>query len=133
MTLVRWEPFGELDRNWGRFFGSTSAGRIAPPLDVSEDENQYLVKADLPGMSDKDIDVTVKDDVLHIKGERSADEEKKGERFHVVERRRGVFRRTVSLPGPVDHDKVKARFTNGVLEVILPKSEAAKPKKIEVN
>ena len=135
MTLVRWEPFGEIDRHWGRFFGPAHQGGAPnyPRLDVSEDDEQFIVKVDLPGLSDKDIDLTVKEDVLYIKGELEKEEARDGERFHVVERRHGVFRRHVSLSGPVDNDQVKAKFANGVLEVILPKSEAAKPKKIEVN
>jgi HSP20 family protein len=134
MTLVRWEPFGELDRRFGRLFGPAFREDAVyhPRLDVSEDDDRYVVKADLPGMSDKDLDLTVKDDVLYIRGELEKEEEREGERYHVVERRHGVFRRTVSLPGPVDNEKVEAKFTDGVLEVVLPKSEAAKPKKIEV-
>jgi HSP20 family protein len=135
MAIVRWEPFGELDRHWGRFFGTAEQGTATfyPRVDFSEDDDRYVVKADLPGLSDKDIDLTVKDDVLYIKGELRKEEEKEGERFLVAERRHGVFKRTVSLPGPVDSEQVKAKFVSGVLEVVLPKSAAAKPKKIEVN
>ena len=143
MTLVRWEPLHnlgfrtrEIDRVWDRFFGPFAVehtGARVPPIDVSEDEAQIVVKVELPGMSDKEIDVTVKDNALIIKGEKKREKEEKGERYHLVERSFGTFSRSIALSADVDHEKVKAKFKNGVLKIVLPKSEAAKPKKVEIN
>ena len=127
----------ELDRFFGNWFAPFEVFRtdevLAPSLDVEETENEVVVKAELPGLTDKDIDVSVVDDTLTIKGEKKHDKEEKGKHYHLVERRYGSFQRCVRLPSSVNSKKASARFKDGVLEITLPKSEEAKPKKIEIN
>ena len=116
-----------VDRELDRFFGNWFA-----PFEVFRTD-EVLVKAELPGLTDKDIDVSVVDDTLTIKGEKKHDKEEKGKHYHLVERRYGSFQRCVRLPSSVNSKKASARFKDGVLEITLPKSEEAKPKKIEIN
>jgi len=145
MDLVQWKPFrevsrlrSEMDRLWDEYFGS---GRRAlqpmeeawlPAVDVSESEDKITVKAEIPGMEAKDIDISMSGDTLIIKGEKKTEREEKEENYHVVERSYGSFRRAVRLPASVDADKVEATYKNGVLTVILPKKEEVKPKAIEI-
>ena len=105
-----------------------------PLLDVNERENEFVIRAELPGMKSEDIQLTVQGNVLTISGEKleKTEEEKKGKYYH-VERRYGSFRRDVTLPSSVDADKIEAGMENGVLTVTLPKTEQAKPKKISVH
>jgi HSP20 family protein len=127
----------ELDRVWHSWlapFRTTGAGGVAQPsLDVAETESEVQVTAELPGLSEKDIDVTLVDDTLTIKGEKKEEEKEEGKHFHRVERRYGSFERCLRLPSPVDTKAVSAKFENGVLTITLPKAEEAKPKKIEIN
>ncbi len=102
------------------------------PLDVAETDNDFVVKSSLPGIKPEDVQITVHGDTLTIRGETKADEEKKGETWHLRERRFGSFQRSVSFGTPVDSDKASAHFENGVLTLTLPKSEAAKPKQIKI-
>lgn len=146
MNLVRWDPFRELEdmndrlnRMFGRSVTGQGDGREAmtladwtPAVDVSESDNEYVIKADLPHVKKDDVKVTVQEGILSIQGERKKEEEKKGEKIHRVERAYGRFVRTFSLPDYVDESKVSADFKDGVLIVHLPKSEKAKPKAIEV-
>jgi len=101
-----------------------------PSIDVSETDKEVEVKADLPGMDEKDIEVSLSDGVLTIKSERKAEKEEKDEKksFHRVERSYGLYRRSVSLPCEIDENKVKADFSKGVLTVTMPKSAKAKSK-----
>ena len=103
---------------------------LTPTFDVSETEKELIVKAEVPGMDKKDIHINLSDGLLTIKGEKK--QEKKNENYHSVERRYGMFSRTIRLPFEVEADKVDATYKDGVLKVTLPKSEAAKPKKIEI-
>ena len=103
---------------------------LTPAFDVSETEKELIVKAEVPGMDKKDIHINLSDGLLTIKGEKK--QEKKNENYHSVERRYGMFSRTIRLPFEVEADKVDATYKDGVLKVTLPKSEAAKPKKIEI-
>lgn len=103
-----------------------------PLLDIAERENELLVKAELPGMKPEDLNVSVEGNVLTIDGEKIVSEEEKKENFYHNERRFGAFRRTVTLPTSVDADNIQASYDNGVLTIVIPKSEAAKPKKIKV-
>ena len=105
---------------------------FAPAFDVSETENELIVRAEVPGMDQKDIDVSLSDGVLTIKGEKKQEKEDKNEDYHTVERRYGAFSRTMRLPVEVDIDKVDATYKKGVLKITLPKSEPAKPKKIKI-
>ena len=102
------------------------------PLDVSENENEFVIKASLPGVKPEDVQITVHGDTLTIQSETKAEEEKKGERWHLRERRSGSFQRSLSLATPVNSDKAQAQFEHGVLTLVLPKSEAAKPRQIKV-
>jgi HSP20 family protein len=102
------------------------------PLDISENENEFIVKASLPGIRPEDVQITVHGDTLTIRGEMKAEEEKKDEHYHLRERRFGLFQRTVRLSAPVQADKARAEFENGVLTLTLPKAEEAKPKQIRI-
>ncbi len=108
-------------------------GEWAPSVDVYEDESKVVVKAELPGMTDKDIDVNILNNTLAIKGEKKKEEEKKEQSYYRLERSYGAFQRSITLPSHVASDKVKASFKNGVLEIELPKKEEAKPKQIKVD
>jgi HSP20 family protein len=145
MKLVRWEPFRNLENlheGITRLFEDTLQGRQydgdffsgiwIPAIDMYETENDIVIKAELPGITKEDIDIEVKDGILSLKGERKRDKEVKEENYHRVERYYGAFHRRFALPSHVDSDKVKAKFKDGLLEITLPKAEAAKPKKIEV-
>jgi HSP20 family protein len=145
MDLVPWRPFrevsrlrSEMDRLWDDYFGP---GRRAlrpmeeawlPAVDVSETADKITVKAEIPGMEAKDIEISMVGDTLTIKGEKKAEHEEKEENYHMIERSYGSFSRAMKLPGMVDADKVKATYKNGVLIVVLPKKEEVKPKAIEI-
>ena len=139
-----WRPFREIermrremDRLWDSFFERTPA-RVEeavewlPTLDVSETKNDYVVKAELPGMDPKDIDISLTNDLLTIKGEKKQEKEEKEENYHLIERSYGSFTRSVRLPGQVQSDKINAHFKNGVLKVTFPKTEEAKKKEIKI-
>ena len=104
----------------------------APLVDISEDEKEYLIKAEIPEMKKEDIKLNVHDDVLTITGERKYEKEEKNKKYHRVERAYGSFLRSFTLPEDADGSKVNAEYKDGVLKVHLPKSEKAKPKAIEV-
>jgi len=103
-----------------------------PAFDVSETEKALIVQAEVPGMDQKDIDINLSDGLLTITGEKKHEKEDKEENYHCVERRYGKFSRTMRVPFEVEADKVDATYKDGVLKVTLPKSETAKPKKIEI-
>jgi len=113
------------------FDGGWSWG-FSPPVDVREDEKEVTVKAELPGMEEKDIEVNLADNGLTLKGEKKAEKEEKGKDNWYRETRYGAFQRFIPLPEGLDREKVDARFKNGVLTVTLPRLEAAKSKKIAV-
>jgi HSP20 family protein len=142
MDLIKWEPFRELssirrqmDRLWDSFFEreEAPAGLWAPEIDISETPEEILVKADVPGIDQKDLSVTLSGDNLTIKGERKEEKEENGKHFHRVERRYGGFHRSVPLPVSVDATKISAEYNNGVLEIHLPKTAESKPKEIKIN
>src|SRR5689334_6715214 len=142
MALVRWDPVRELDslqgdmnRLFDRFFeGRTGNGgrRWIPPMDLLETEDHLVLRGDLPGMTEDDIDIEIKDNVLTVSGERKADQEDKGEGYHRVERAFGRFSRSLTLPPGVDPGKVEAGFKQGVLEVQIPKPAEAKPTRVHI-
>jgi HSP20 family protein len=101
-------------------------------VDISEDEKEYVIKAEVPEMKKEEIKINVQDDVLSISGERKYEKEEKGKKYHRVERAYGSFMRSFTLPEDADGSKVNAEYKDGVLKVHLPKSEKAKPKAIEV-
>lgn len=104
----------------------------SPAVDISEDEKEYVVKAELPDLKKEDVKVCVEDGDLTISGERKFEKEEKGKKYHRIERSYGSFVRSFTLPEGVSGDKVSASFKDGVLEVHLPKDEKAKPKSVEV-
>jgi HSP20 family protein len=145
-TLTRWEPFREMEEFQNRL--STLLGRSprrpigreeitlpewTPLADITEDEKEYLIKAELPEMKKEEVKVTVENGVLTISGERKFEKEEKKRKYHRVERGYGTFMRSFTLPDNADATKIKAEFKNGLLTVHLPKTEHAKPKQIEVN
>lgn len=103
-----------------------------PAFDITENEKEYVVTAELPGIDAKELDITYTDGVLTVKGEKKQENEEKGDNFHRIERRYGSFHRSFRIPGEVKSDKVDANFKDGVLKLTLPKAEESKPKKIEV-
>jgi HSP20 family protein len=126
MTIVRWDPF--------RDFGLTTGATWVPPVDVFQTgDHELVLKAELPDMTREDIDVTVENFVLTIKGEKKLATDVKEEQFHHIERRYGAFSRSFSLPRTVDASKVAADYKNGVLTVRLPLREEAKPRQIKVD
>lgn len=122
-----------------RFFGDFTLPSLmfedaewTPAFDVSETDNELIIKAEVPGMDKKDINITVSDGMLTIKGEKKHEKKEENEHYHRVETHYGAFSRTLRLPTEVEADKVDATYKDGVLNVTLPKSEAVEPKKIEI-
>jgi HSP20 family protein len=145
MAIERWDPFRDmvslrdavsslLQESFVRPGGVAGGGSPATlPLDVHETDSEFVVKASLPGMKPEDVQITVHGDTVTIRGETKAEEERKGQTWHLRERRSGAFQRSVSLATPIDSDKANARFDDGVLTLTLPKSEKARPKQIKIN
>jgi len=132
MTLVRWDPFREFAQIQDRLNALSSAW--VPPVDIYQNgDNELVLKAELPDMTREDIDVTVDNGTLTIKGEKKFAGEPKEDQFHRIERRYGAFSRSFSLPQTVDAGKVSAEYKNGVLTVRLPVREEAKPRSIKVD
>ncbi len=146
MTLVKWDPFRELEEISNRLDRMFTRPAIArgngkelltvadwvPTVDISETDQAYLIKAELPEVKKEDVKVTLEEGVLTIQGERRQEREEKGKKFHRVERSYGRFVRRFALPEGVDDGQVKAEFKDGMLNLNLPKSEKAKPRAIEV-
>ncbi len=107
-------------------------GQVIPAIDIAETDSEIIVKAELPGIDLEDIDVSISGDTLVIKGEKKKETEQAGRTFHIIERAYGKFTRSVRLPTDIDADNVKASYKNGVLEIVLPKKEPAKTKRIEI-
>jgi HSP20 family protein len=143
VTIVRWEPFREissLQSEMNRLFNAafdtpsgSQARRWAPPMDLLETEDQFVLRADLPGMGESDVKIELEDNVLTLSGERKSEHETNGEGFHRVERAFGSFSRSLTLPRGVDPEGVAANFDRGVLEVRIPKPEQRKPRRIEIS
>ena len=144
MALVRFEPARELEglqsdmnRLFDGFFGPRSNGngarRWLPAMDLVEAEGDLVLRADLPGVSEEDVEIEIRDGVLTIAGERKTEHENRREGFHRVERAFGSFSRSLTLPKGVDADAVTASFDRGVLEVRVPKPEERKPKRVEIS
>ena len=150
-TMMRWDPFQDLRsaqdemaqmsprlahalglhaRQQGNDRAMTTAW--APALDISERKDAYLVTVEVPGVEPEDLDITMEDGLLTIKGERQFTSESSEQQFHRVERRYGAFRRSITLPAQVQADHIEATFDNGVLQIVVPKAEEAKPKRIQV-
>jgi HSP20 family protein len=143
VTIVRWEPFRELSSlqtEMNRLFnaafdtpaGNGGARRWTPAMDLVETDEHFVLRADLPGLTESDVTIELEDNVLTVSGERKAEHESKGEGFYRVERSFGSFSRALTLPKGVDPEAVTAAFENGVLEVRVPKPEQRKPRKIAI-
>jgi len=142
MALVRWDPIRELDslqsdmnRLFDRFFeGRTANGnrRWIPAMDLLETEDHLVLRGDLPGLTEDDIDIEIKDNVLTVSGERNAEGEERSEGYYRVERAFGSFSRSLTLPQGVDVGQVEANFDKGVLEVRIPKPADAKPTRVQI-
>jgi HSP20 family protein len=129
-----WEPGLQLFQDsLSRLFSEPSTRPWSPAVDVYETENELVLKADLPEVDPKNVEVQFENGTLTMKGTRKFEEEKNGKGYHRIERSYGSFVRAFSLPETVDAEKVKAEYKNGVLTVTLPKKEIAKPKPITVS
>ena len=150
-TMMRWDPFQDLRsaqdemaqmspmlahalglhaRQQGNDRAMTTAW--APALDISERKDAYLVTVELPGVEAEDLEITMEDGLLTIQGERHFAHDSSEQQFHRVERRYGAFRRSITLPAQVQAEQIEATFDNGVLQILVPKMEEAKPKRIQV-
>lgn len=138
MTITKWDPFGDLldlNRQITKFFGQghpRELGNWIPAVDISERDNRLVVKAELAGVSPEDVDVTIDNGLLTIKGEKRFKEEAKDEKFYKVEQRYGSFQRTVSLPRDALSDNATAKFDAGILEVSVPRKEKPQPERIQI-
>jgi len=145
MAIVRWEPLrevasiqNEMNRLFGTVFDAPAPGngntlrRWMPPMDLVETDDQFVLRADLPGLAEGDVNIEVEDKVLTVSGERKAEHETTEEGYHRVERAFGSFARSLTLPDGVDADAVTASFDRGVLEIRIPKPEQRKPRKISI-
>jgi len=125
-----------LERNYAEDQDADSSkvvtSRWSPAVDIQEKEDRFILKADLPGIAAEDIDITMDNGVLTLKGERTDESEEEREGYHRIERVRGSFYRRFSLPDTADASRIEANGKNGVLEIVIPKQEKAQPKKIEV-
>jgi HSP20 family protein len=156
MAIERWRPrwhitpwrsfpeLEEMERRFDEIFGRAFQPRVwrrlpveergwAPAIEMFEKEDRFVVKVELPGMKEKDLDVSVVGDNLTIKGERKAESEVKEEDYYCCERSYGSFFRSIDLPSNVDAGKIEANFEDGVLEINLPKAAEVKPKKIAIS
>jgi HSP20 family protein len=148
MTIVRWEPVRDLlglRERMNRLFEESARGMgrgqeedwvmgaWAPAVDIYEKGTDVVLKAELPGLDPKDVDIRIENNVLTLKGERKIEDEIKQEDYHRVERSYGGFTRSFTLPSTVDTTNVKADYKDGVLRITLPKREEAKPKQIQVD
>ena len=147
MAVVRWEPFRDLvtlqDRMNRMFDESYRArggedewalgGSWAPAVDIYEHEGNIVLTAELPGVDPKAVDIRVENNVLTLRGERKWSDEVKRESYHRVERSYGSFTRSFTLPNVVDTEKIKAEYKDGMLRLVLPKKEEAKPRQISIN
>jgi HSP20 family protein len=146
-ALTRWDPFRELEDMQQRLSSvlgrrpqrredsekeSITVAEWAPLVDITEDDKEYLIKAELPEIKKEEIKVTVENGVLVLSGERKFEKEEKGRKYHRIERAHGSFVRSFNLPDDADVDKVNAEFKDGMLQVHITKSESARPKRIDV-
>jgi len=136
-TITRIDPFRELAsffENWAAPTGKEqlAAGTFVPPVDVYEDEHNLILKLEVPGVNEEDLNVSLENDTLVIQGERKFEKEEKEENFHRIERRYGAFTRTFKLPNTLDSEKVEANYEKGILKITIGKKAEAKPKQIKV-
>ena len=147
MALIRWEPVAELNtiqnemnRLFNTFFdqpdqpgrGNSTMRRWLPPMDLVETTDHYVLRADLPALSDEDVNVQFEGHVLTISGERKAEPERQQQGYYRLERAFGAFSRSLTLPDGVNPDGIDAHFNRGVLEISIPKPEQQKPKSVQI-
>jgi len=140
MNLVSWDPFrdltmlqGDVNRLFDRFGGPADTRRPwSPALDIHEEAGQFVVRCDLPGMTERDVEIEVENRVLRIAGERRQSTTGAGEGYRRIERSFGRFERMLTLPAGVDPDTIEATFEHGVLELRVPKPEQAQPRRIRI-
>ncbi len=142
MTLVKWNPnhnlrtWNSFDRIFRDFFNDyeeeSRSLNWTPATDINESDDSFTVTADLPGIDKKDVQISVKDNVLTISGERKLGEATDSDNYHRRERLAGSFKRCFRLPEIVNENKISAKFKNGILAIDLPKAEEVKPKEIEI-
>ena len=143
MQLTRWDPFREMEDMFDRYSRALSrprrgsqevmaTGDWAPRVDIAETDKEFSIKAEIPDVKKEDVKVSVDNGVLTIKGERKQEKEEKNKKFHRVERFYGSFTRSFTLPDNVDESKIEASFTDGMLNLTIPKTEETKPKAIDV-
>jgi HSP20 family protein len=145
MALVRWDPAreldtlqGEMNRLFSSFFDTPTPGngttvrRWIPAMDLVETDDHFVLKADLPGMQESDVNIVFENNVLTISGERRAEHEAKKDGYYRLERTMGSFSRSLTLPEGIDADAVSAKFDHGVLEIRIPKPAEAKPRRIQI-
>jgi HSP20 family protein len=146
MALIRWEPARELgtiqnemNRLFNSFFDTPTPGnsgayrRWIPAMDLVETDGEYVLRADLPGLTEQDVNIELEANVLTISGERKSEHDERKEGYFRVERAFGSFQRTLTLPEGTDPEAVKATFDNGVLEVRVPKPEQRKPRRVAIS
>ena len=144
--LTRWDPMQdiqEFEKRLSSWMGKPALSKDrdkesmrvmdwAPSVDITEDDKEYLIKADLPEIKKEDVKISVEDGVLAISGERKYEKEEKGKKYHRVERSYGSFERSFTVPADAEEEKVSAQFNDGVLMIHLPKGEMAKPKRLQI-
>jgi len=144
MAITRWDPFREvvtLQNRLNTLFGNLNnetesaltTASFVPAVDVYEDEKKVVLKLEVPGIEEKDLDVSVENNTLTVRGERKFEKEEKEENFHRIERRYGSFYRAFTLPSTVDTENIAAKYEAGVLKLELKKKPEAQPKQIKVN
>jgi HSP20 family protein len=143
MAITRWDPFREvaalqnrvnsLFRDFSEGESSMTTANFIPAVDIYEDEKKIVLKLEVPGIQEKDLDVSVENNTLTVKGERKFEKEEKEENFHRIERRYGSFFRAFTLPTSVETENIDAKYENGVLKLELKKKPEAQPKQIKVN
>lgn len=141
MSMTRYDPWniinqmneilGSSSRNFDN--SSMATSKWAPAVDILEEQDKYVINADLPGVKTEDIEVSMENGVLSIKGERREEAKEEGKNYSRIERIYGTFHRQFSLPDIADSDNIQASYNNGVLKLCIPKKEAAKPKRISIS
>lgn len=143
MAITRWDPFREvvalqnrmnsLFREFNESDNPLTTASFVPAVDIYEDAKKVVLKLEVPGMEEKDLDIRVENNTLTVKGERKFEKDEKEENFHRIERRYGSFYRSFTLPSTVDTDNVQASYNAGILKLDLNKKPEAQPKQIKVN
>jgi HSP20 family protein len=139
-TLVRWDPlaeFARLSQGFDHALWSAPNGRahrfdLTPAIDLSETDGEVILKASLPGVKPEDVDISINDGMLTVKGERKSEEKTEGANYYRQEIRYGAFSRSIPLPTRVNYEQADAEFKDGVLTVTLPKAEEVRPKQIKI-